>query len=534
MFAGTPVSSSNIYEEDPSTGATYVCSFTWPSGFVEINDVSDIDADCDDDAAAINPDATEECDGVDNDCDGTMDDGVTRTWYPDADADTFGDDSSSGTMSCDTTMDGYVENNTDCDDSVVTINPGETEVCNEIDDNCADGIDEGVELTFYLDSDTDGYGDAAMTDMACSAPPMYVANDDDCDDSDIFDNPGGTETCNGDDEDCDGIEDDGLLFVDYYTDGDLDGYGAGSATSACSMPSGMVVDNTDCNDASGTVHPGATETCNSTDDDCDGSTDEGVQTTFYLDSDSDGYGVSSTTSMACSTPIGYADVSTDCNDAAGSINPGASETCNSLDDDCDSSVDEGLATTVSYLDSDSDGYGDLANPHSAYCAVPSGYAASSTDCNDAVFAVNPGATDVANNGLDDNCDETALDEICTIPTFSSTSVYYQLWLDNLDTSTDDANWAYPGSARGRADEEVCAQNVTITVDEEWKVNGVFSTSATSGTFYSTSASFYAYGNGDTYVNFDYITVMGEEVEVTKTSWGGGADALFYVMEELPN
>ncbi len=100
---------------------------------------------------------------------------------------------------------------------------------------------------------------------------------------------------------------------------------------------------TDCNDNDATVYPGFVETsCNNVDDNCDGSIDEGLTTTYYADSDSDTYGDSGTTSTACSAPAGYVSDNTDCDDTKSSIYPGAAEILNSKDDDCDGSVDENL------------------------------------------------------------------------------------------------------------------------------------------------------------------------------------------------
>jgi hypothetical protein len=98
--------------------------------------------------------------------------------------------------------DGYPE---DCDDTDEFVNPGATEVCNGIDDNCDSNIDEGVTSTFYEDSDGDGYGNAAVSAQACSAPVDCVADSTDCDDGNGAINPGATEACgNGIDDDCDG------------------------------------------------------------------------------------------------------------------------------------------------------------------------------------------------------------------------------------------------------------------------------------------------------------------------------------------
>ena len=85
----------------------------------------------------------------------------------------------------------------------------------------------------------------------------------------------------------------------------------------------------------------STEVCDGLDNDCDGSTDEGVKSTFYRDADGDGYGDASLTTQACSAPTGYVSDPNDCNDNNVNINPGATEVCDGIDNDCDGSVDEG-------------------------------------------------------------------------------------------------------------------------------------------------------------------------------------------------
>jgi len=101
---------------------------------------------------------------------------------------------------------GYVANNTDCNDANAAVHPSATEPCNTVDDNCNGQIDEGVKSTFYRDADSDGYGNAASSVQACSAPAGYVANNTDCNDTNGAIHPNATEVCNGGDEDCDGQE----------------------------------------------------------------------------------------------------------------------------------------------------------------------------------------------------------------------------------------------------------------------------------------------------------------------------------------
>ena len=104
--------------------------------------------DCNDADAAINPGATEICDGIDNNCDGNIDEAGGATWYADADGDTYGD-AASTTVSCDTPA-GYVADNTDCNDGNDAINPAATEVCDGVDNNCDGNIDEGIDLSISI------------------------------------------------------------------------------------------------------------------------------------------------------------------------------------------------------------------------------------------------------------------------------------------------------------------------------------------------------------------------------------------------
>ena len=91
-------------------------------------------------------------------------------------------------------------------------------------------------------------------------------------------NPGEVEICNGVDENCDGLIDEGLTFDIYYADTDADTYGdAFNTTTTCDgAPFGYVSDNTDCDDTQSTVFPGGIEICDGLDNNCDGNFDEGT------------------------------------------------------------------------------------------------------------------------------------------------------------------------------------------------------------------------------------------------------------------
>ncbi|WP_345013629.1 putative metal-binding motif-containing protein, partial [Aestuariibaculum suncheonense] len=248
----------------------------WSSSVVADKDkdgyVDHPNVDCDDDDPAIYPGATEICDGKDNDCDGLVDDADPdldtsglSTFYVDNDGDGFGDAESS-ILAC-SAPEGYVSDNTDCDDTNITVYPGAEELCDGLDNDCDGEIDEGVKNTYYADNDGDGYGDAESGMLACSAPEGYVSDNTDCDDTNITVYPGAEELCDGLDNDCDGEIDEGVKNT-YYADNDGDGYGdAESGMLACSAPEGYVSDNTDCDDTNITVYPGAEELCDGLDND---------------------------------------------------------------------------------------------------------------------------------------------------------------------------------------------------------------------------------------------------------------------------
>ena len=373
-----------------------------PSGYVA--DATD----CDDSDAAVHPAATETCNGIDDDCDGLTDDDDgdvvgASTWYRDQDADSYGD-SSRSTAAC-AAPSGYVADATDCDDFDASAHPGATELCDGADNDCDGSTDESDAAdasTWYGDGDGDGYGNASLTQRACTAPSGYVADSSDCDDGDAAIHPGATEICDGDDNDCDGLTDDADSGVTgtstWYRDRDGDGYGLSSSSStACTAPSGYVTDATDCDDYDASVHPGATEICDGVDNDCDGlgdDADPGVTgtSTWYRDNDSDGYGDITRSASACTAPSGYIADNSDCDDYSASVHPGASELCDGDDNDCDGLTDDDdpgvTGTSTLYADSDGDGYGDPSTSTVA-CSGSSGWVSNSSDCYDGNAEANP-------------------------------------------------------------------------------------------------------------------------------------------------
>jgi len=254
----------------------------------------------------------------------------------------------------------------------------------------------------------------------------------------------------------------------YYLDADLDSYGDSSATAETgpSVPTGYSENNTDCDDADASVNPRATESCNGTDDDCDGDTDEDVLNTYYLDSDNDGHGDPSSPVEDCAAPSGYvsegddcdnADPTTypdapelcdgidndcsdlpasdevdndgdshmvcegDCDDSTAITYPGASELCDGLDNDCDDTADDGVEYIDWHLDADSDGYGDdSAVPLSDCNDLSPTYSQIAGDCDDGNSDVNPDADEIY-DGFDNDCDGgTDLDDPDNPPDIIST------------------------------------------------------------------------------------------------------------------
>ncbi len=171
--------------------------------------------DCDDADAALHPEATELCDLVDNNCDGSIDEGALDAlpWYPDVVGDGAGD-ASGEVLSCEVPTD-YVEDDSDCDDTNPKVLPGQEELCDLLDNDCDGTVDEDDATDapqWYLDADGDEHG-AGSPVTSCQAPESYVASDDDCDDTLAEVNPSATEVCSdGLDNDCN-ESDDGCIKV---------------------------------------------------------------------------------------------------------------------------------------------------------------------------------------------------------------------------------------------------------------------------------------------------------------------------------
>ena len=272
----------------------------------------------------------------------------TVTWYKDEDGDGYSD----GTVLDQVEQpDGYElaadlkGTSGDLDDNDGEVYPGAPEICDGKDNDCDGQVDEGLST----DVDKDGH----YTVDSCFQPA------DDCNDNDASIYPGKAEVCDGKDNNCDGIPDEGLS-----TDADKDGH---YTVGSCFQPAD------DCNDNDGNIYPGKAEVCDGKDNDCDGQVDEGLST----DADKDGH----YTVGSCFQPAD------DCNDNDGNIYFGKAEVCDGKDNDCDGQVDEGLST-----DADKDGHYTVGS-----CLKPA------DDCNDSDGNIFPGKTEVCDN-KDNNCD----------------------------------------------------------------------------------------------------------------------------------
>jgi len=356
-------------------------------------------------------------------------------FFTDADGDGFGTGDSVliCAVNANTPPAGYAGNNTDCDDnngliyrSAVlyvdadrdryTVGPGVIKCygntvppgfsLTSLGEDCNDS-NAGMhsKFPFYADNDDDGYGAGSLVDAcsgsAFSAPDGYALNNFDCDDTDPTKR----------------------TAFPFYLDADGDGFGAGNVVLICSVngttpPAGYSLNKTDCDDSDSTIYRSSS---------------------LYADADADGYTSNNTPFTICygvSVPAGYSSSSLgfDCDDNNASVHTVKSlyidtdndtytigqtqAVCvgntipsgyalNPKGNDCDDNNPQVHRMIALFRDQDGDGFSTTATA-SIICIgenIPTGYAMASNgiDCDDTNPTTYPGAVEIANDNIDNNC-----------------------------------------------------------------------------------------------------------------------------------
>jgi hypothetical protein len=493
--------SSNVVCNDTDNGCDSYSEGVCQGGVLSCSDTDEV---C---AGQVGPscadtDHCDQCDGLDNDCDGLVDEDA---FYGVADR-SCGSPCNDGTMECDatgvmrcvnpseptadlcdgsttedcdaSTPDGSGDPNYfescdgpdagDCEEGYWDCNGGPGLFCNEDTDDdieVCDGVDNDCDGS--IDEDLDPAGSGLVCDdcggvetIVCAGSLGWQCKYDaafvECADADCFSYAASESACDGKDEDCDGVADDdyqlqnnvnncggcGVKCADnnwpgvsaYYCSGgdcyikacSSGLYDADQATTngcECTPDGAEVCDGVD-NDCDGSIDENATpEVCDGIDNDCDGDIDEALTAPSYICNAA----CPGTEAAKCNGVSGWSCDYSDQVETSGGV-PVANETwCDGIDNDCDGAVDEGPGIANADLlgkGCNNDDNGNLGDGPFGVClqqgtwacqsdetAAPVCCSASETICTsgevDAPASLGGNESDADPNGLDEDCDGTA-------------------------------------------------------------------------------------------------------------------------------
>jgi hypothetical protein len=337
-----------------------------------------------------------------------------------------GGQDTTGDGDCNDPSEGAASNDTDCDESNPAINEAATEVCDGFDTDCSSGNSFPPDVANEADDDGDGYIECTIS--GSPTLPIGITGGTDCNDTRSWENPGGTEICDGYDNDCAGganftngggdeLDDDGDNYVECTGFTNSDGGGG-------------FLGGSDCDDGRNYMYPGLAETCDGYDNDCTG----GANFANEVDVDVDGY-------LLCTGFVNRSgsdafDGGSDCDDTRAYMNAGESEVCDGYDNNCTGGANF-TGTGGDELDTDGDFYVEctaFVNNDGA-----GGFEAGG-DCDDGVATTYPTAPELC-DAADNDCN--SLDD------------------DNLDGDGDGVTTCGPDGTPGNADDDCDDGNSAI-------------------------------------------------------------------------